>query len=454
MPLTPYVDQNPLFLPIKKTDKRYVLPYGGSGSGKSVFIAQLVIENCIRDGREKVLLVRSVQSDVRESNFRTVVKVLKKTGLSSEVDILEQQMKIRFKNGARMIGVGLQDKTRLKSIEGPTKVHIEESNQIEEEDFTELDRRLRGSHKPTFQMYMTFNPNMPKSHWIRREFFSTDGKYVDDAFLHKTTYRHNIFIDDEYKKTLERLPEKERRIYKYGDFYDFKDPDQLIGGELVDRAVEKDPQEQQLKGKKRMGVDAARFGDDRSSIAILDGNVLEHIESLENSRTNETATRVTVLTNDKNVSHDGIVVDTVGLGAGIADDLVKKGFDVIEFKAGSSPVEDSTYKDSFFDFKNQRSQAWWHLHNLLKAEKVAFNLDKDSEIGRRIKEDLTAPKYRIVGDKQVEVEPKISGSGKSESGDKWGIKDRLGRSTDEGDAVVQGYFESRLQNDTDYSRVF
>jgi hypothetical protein len=91
---------------------------------------------------------------------------------------------------------------------------------------------------------------------------------------------------------------------------------------------------------------------------------------------------------------------------------------------------------------------------LLKAEKVAFNVDKDSEIGRRIKEDLTAPKYRIVGDKQVEVEPKISGSGKSESGDKWGIKDRLGRSTDEGDAVVQGYFESRLQNDTDYSRVF
>lgn len=452
MPLTPYVDQNPLFSPIKKTDKRYILPYGGSGSGKSVFVAQYLIESCIKDGREKVLLVRNVQSDVRESNFRTIVKVLKKTGLSEEVDILEQQMKIRFKNGARMIGVGLQDKTRLKSIEGPTKVHIEESNQIDEADFTELDRRLRGSHKPTFQIYMTFNPNMPKSHWIRREFFNTDGSYVEDAFLHKTTFRHNIFIDDQYKKTLDRLPEKERRIYKYGDFYDFKDPDQLIGGELVDKAFDRSTED--LRGRKRMGVDAARFGQDRSSIAVLDGSVLSYIESLENSRTNETATRVTVLINDKNVAHDSIVVDTVGLGAGIADDLHKKGFEVIEFKAGSSPVEDSTYKDSFFDFKNKRSQAWWHLQNLLKEGVVAFDVDRDSKIGKRIKEDLTAPKYRIVGEKQVEVEPKISGSGKSESGDTWGIKDRLGRSTDEGDAVVQSYFESRLQNDTDYTRVF
>lgn len=449
--LKPFVQQNPVFAPIKRSDKRYILPYGGSGSGKSIFIAQYLIELCIRDPREKILLVRKVYGDIRESSFRAVVKVIKQIGLEDKVDILEQQMKVRFKNGARIIGVGLQDKDRLKSIEGPTKVHIEESNEVAEEDFTELDRRLRGSHKPTFQIFMTFNPNMPKGHWIRRKFFSTDGEYREDALLHKTTYRHNIFIDEQYKKTLERLPEKERRIYKYGDFYDFKDPDQLISEELVNKAFDRNSEE--LFGKRKLGVDAARFGDDKTALAFADGMVLSEIESFSGARTTQTASRVLKKVEEKDIETSSIVVDTVGLGAGVADSLTESNISPIEFKAGASPIEDSKYKDSFFNFKDRRSQAWWHLYKLLEEEKVSFDIRKETPKGRRVLEDLTTPKYRIKGNKKLEIEPKQSGTGTSQSGDTWGIKERIGRSTDEGDAVVQVFFENRLTSDTDYSRV-
>lgn len=453
MPLEPFVDQNPVFAPIKRADQRYILPYGGSGGGKSIFIAQYLIELCMRDKRENILLARKVFKDVRESNFRAIVKVAKRIGLAPRLDILEQQIKIRFPNGAKMQGVGLQDRRRLKSVEGPSKVHMEESNQFNEEDFTELDRRLRGSHKPDFKIFMTFNPNMPKSHWLRQKFFRTDGEYRDDSFFHKTTYKDNLFLDEEYEKILERLPEKERKIYKYGGFYDVQDPDQLISEELVDEAFERDSTG--MYGKRKLGVDAARFGDDRNAIALLDGSVLTDLESFGESRTTETASRVVVLISDKDVDRDYVVVDALGLGAGVADNLHQSGIDVLEFKAGEGQLEDDIYKDreSFFEFKNKRSQAWWYLYRCLKEGMISFDIDPDSEKGQRLREDLTSPKYRIVGDKKFEVEPKSSGQSIRGTGADWGLKERLGRSTDEGDALVQVNFANRLQDKTDYSRV-
>jgi len=138
-----------------------------------------------------------------------------------------------------------------------------------------------------------------------------------------------------------------------------------------------------------------------------------------------------------------IAIDTVGLGGGVADELHDDDVIIREFKAGAGPVEDKISSSTFFNFSNIRSQAWWWLRTLLKDGWVAFDIDEDSEESHRLRQDLTSPRYRVKGDRELQVEPK-QGS-KNRGGVKsWGLRERLGRSTDEGDAVVQAAFVRRL----------
>jgi hypothetical protein len=460
MSIRPWYDQNPIFAPIKETDKRYVLPYGGSGGGKSIFIAQYLIELCFRDPREKILLVRKHLTDVGTSNFEAVKKVAEETGLDSKLDILTQSKVVRFPNGAKMEGVGMQDRHRLKSIEGPTKAHVEEANELSEEDINEIDRRLRGRFKPTFQIFMTFNPNIDRTHWIRRRYFGESDeltkKYENDTFIHKSTYMDNVFADEVYGRVLSRLPKEEEEVYKYGDFVDLADPNQVIKGEWFDLAMKRDP-ENYKEGTVKLGVDAARFGDDRISYAKVTGNVLDDLTTVKNQRTTKTAEQTAVTARRYNIEGENICLDTVGLGAGVGDNLHKMGIDIKEFKAGGSPVKDSIYKNTFFEFSNLRSQAWWYIRRLLDPdsnfEDIAIDLKEGSEEAERLRKDLTAPRYRVKGKKEMQVEPKQSNTNANVNGKSWGIKERLGRSTDEGDSVVQAIFVPRLKSETNYGRV-
>ena len=451
MALKPYVTQNPAFAGVKYTDKRYVIPYGGSGAGKSVFIAQYLVECALRDKRENILLVRKYQTDVRDSCWAEVKKSLQAINKWDDCKTRRQEMRITFPNGAQILGVGLDKKQRLKSISGPTKVHLEEANEIDEENFNEMDRRLRGSHKPTFQIFMTFNPLIGSEHWIKRYFFGEDpDKSIDKTFKIQTKLEDNIFSDDEYKEVLENLPENEKKIYRKGEFLEVDSPNQLIKSKWVNQAFERDPSD--LYGQRSLGIDAARFGKDKITFAVADGNVLEHIGSVLNERTTETASRALTLIDDRDINQKNIAIDTVGIGAGVADNIYESDIDPLEFVAGGSVIEDDIYDNTFFRFNNLRSQAWFWLRKLLMKGNVAFSIDRDSGIGRRLKKDLTTPKKRVKGEKKLEVEPK-EGTGKD-----WGVRDRINRSTDEGDAVVQVFFVYRLKkalrNTSDYSKVF
>lgn len=110
------------------------------------------------------------------------------------------------------------------------------------------------------------------------------------------------------------------------------------------------------------------------------------------------------------------MVDSVGLGAGVVDSLRAQGYPVTEVISGAKAVEQ---RGDTFRFKNLRSQMWWLTREALRTGKVCLDVDDP-----RLREDLTAPRYAISGDKVITVESKDQ------------IKKRIGRSTDAADAVV------------------
>ena len=153
---------NPRFLPLLEDDAhRYMVLYGGAGSGKSVFAVQRFLYRLLTLPLCNVLVVRAVAATNRDSTFALFQQIISKWGLSELFSCKEGDMRISCANGNSVIFKGLDDTEKLKSVTFPkgelTDIWVEEASEIQEEDFNQLDVRLRGkgTHK---QIVLTFNP--------------------------------------------------------------------------------------------------------------------------------------------------------------------------------------------------------------------------------------------------------------------------------------------------------
>ena len=180
-----------------------------------------------------------------------------------------------------------------------------------------------------------------------------------------------------------------------------------------------------------VGVDVARSGSDQTVMAALYGNAIGEL------RKHRIADTMTVTGHVVNLLTGGVdvtaIVDVLNVGAGVVDRLREMEHKVVAFGAGEATT--ATDASGELHFRNLRSAAWWNLREELDpANSPLLALPPDDELTG----DLTAPRWRVGSSGRIEVEPKDNGTGDDVvGGKKWGVKQRLGRSTDCGDAVVQ-----------------
>lgn len=204
---------NPLFRPyLTDNTHRYLILYGGAGSGKSVFAVQRFLYRLLTLPLCNILVVRAVAATNRDSTYALFRQVISKWGLSELFSCKDSDLRISCANGNSVIFKGLDDTEKLKSITFPkgelTDIWIEEASEIAEEDFNQLDVRLRGkgAHK---QMVLTFNP-VSVLHWLKLRFFD---RKDPRALVLKSTYKDNQFLDEDYKRTLEGYKDTDPYYY-------------------------------------------------------------------------------------------------------------------------------------------------------------------------------------------------------------------------------------------------
>ena len=204
---------NPLFRPyLTDNTHRYLILYGGAGSGKSVFAVQRFLYRLLTLPLCNILVVRAVAATNRDSTYALFRQVISKWGLSELFSCKDSDLRISCANGNSVIFKGLDDTEKLKSITFPkgelTDIWIEEASEIPEEDFNQLDVRLRGkgAHK---QMVLTFNP-VSVLHWLKLRFFD---RKDPRAVVLKSTYKDNQFLDEDYKRTLEGYKDTDPYYY-------------------------------------------------------------------------------------------------------------------------------------------------------------------------------------------------------------------------------------------------
>nr|MBQ6739594.1 hypothetical protein [Synergistaceae bacterium] len=171
----------------------------------------------------------------------------------------------------------------------------------------------------------------------------------------------------------------------------------LITIDMVSSASKKVLQERDVRGAARViGVDVARFGDDKSAICKRQGLWCQSIQIIENLD-NMTFAGIVAREID-NFNADAVFIDA-GRGEGVIDRLRQLGYGVMEINFGSRATEHNKYA-------NKRTEMWDLMREWIESGGAIPN---DTEL----KSELASPTYKFdaAGRKVLEPKEKIKERG-------------------------------------------
>lgn len=174
---------------------------------------------------------------------------------------------------------------------------------------------------------------------------------------------------------------------EYECSFDEPDVDQFIETAIVEDAARRTPT---LHEPVVMGIDVARFGDDRTCFLIRKGDSIAHIERKRGLDTMQTAAQAAELINWWQPR--SIFVDGVGVGGGVVDRLRQLNYKVFDVSAGGSAARAERYF-------NKRAEMWGVMKEWLKTRGCLPN-------DRELSDDLVAPSYEFDASNRLKIEKK------------------------------------------------
>ena len=175
-------------------------------------------------------------------------------------------------------------------------------------------------------------------------------------------------------------------------------------------------------GSATLGCDIARSGNDSTIIYRAQGNSAKMVWRRKGADTQEVAGRIKAIAEDDKVVVS-VVVDVVGVGAGVYDRLREAGFyrggtraniRLTAFNGGGLAQRKDRYV-------NAVSEAWVELGR--RFREAEMQIDNNQPLLAQ----LSSRKYTIEGDRRIRLEPKEQ------------YKKRTGRSPDEADALAMAF---------------
>lgn len=218
---------NAVYRPYLTDYARTSIFFGGSSSGKSVFLAQRAVADVLTGGRN-YLVVRQVARTLKRSVYTEIGKVIIQWGLQGFFEVSKTDMLITCINGYQIIFGGLDDVEKVKSMTPAkgaiTDIWVEEATETDKDTIKQLYKRQRGGDpKVPKRMTLSFNPII-QSHWIYEDFFGKIA-WADEQTQYqgaglsilKTTYKDNRFLTPEDVFDLENEADQYYRdVYTLG----------------------------------------------------------------------------------------------------------------------------------------------------------------------------------------------------------------------------------------------
>lgn len=200
---------------------RYIAYGGARGGGKSWAVRMKSIFLANRYDGIKILIIRRSFAELRENHILELNRMLNRIAIYKD-----STKKITFPNGST-IQFGYcdseQDVLRYQGMEFDI-IFIDEATQLTEYQFETLNASIRGVNDFPKRMYLTCNPGGVGHTWVKRLFIERkyrEGENPDDFFFVAANVFDNDALlkkDNDYVKTLEKLPLEIKRAWLYGDW--------------------------------------------------------------------------------------------------------------------------------------------------------------------------------------------------------------------------------------------
>lgn len=197
---------------------RYKGAFGGRGSGKSHFFAELLIEKCLIEKTDAVC-IREIQKTLNESVKKLLELKIEKLGVGKAFRVLESKIETPY--GGQIIFQGMQNHTAdsIKSLEGYNVAWVEEAQSLSQKSLDLLRPTIR---KEGSEIWFSWNPRFqtdPVDQFLRIN-PPPDSKVV------QANYTDNPWLPEVLKKEIEydqkRDPDKFRHVW-LGGYQEFSE---------------------------------------------------------------------------------------------------------------------------------------------------------------------------------------------------------------------------------------
>ena len=220
----------PVYLPyLEDWEKRYMVFYGGAGSGKSYAIAQILVYKALKSKR-KILVLRKVNRTTKNSTFQLLLDTLDRFKILNLCNINKTDFSIILPTGSMFLCMGLDDPEKIKSITGLTDAWLEEATEFTLDDFSQVDLRIRDPKALHQQIYLSFNP-VSRASWCYLHFFADNVELNDfrkEVKIIHTNYLDNPFLPQKYIDTLLLMKSRNEIYYKIYALGEFGSLDKLV----------------------------------------------------------------------------------------------------------------------------------------------------------------------------------------------------------------------------------
>jgi len=341
---------------------RYHLVDGGRGGGKSQAIARIIL---YLGSLKKLRIVcgREVQVSIEESVYTILVDLIRDHELAWDMfrDRLVNKVtgtEIKFK------GFREQGRVNIKGLEGVDILWIDESQSVVKNTLEIIIPTIR---KDKAKIFFSMNRYL-KNDAVYAEFAGREdcqhininyfeNPYCPASLIHEANLCKQSSPED-YEHIWLGHPREEADDY----LFNFKELDACRTVDLMDRGQSPDI---------ILGVDVARFGEDKCVATILERMTgtrfsVSHIERWAKKDLMETVGRII----DMRATYKPVitVVDGDGVGGGVCDRLRENNIQCIEFRGGHTPLNKEAYL-------NRRAEGYGMLKDLVSRGLIKITYD-------------------------------------------------------------------------------
>ncbi|AHB10193.1 PBSX family phage terminase large subunit [Zymomonas mobilis] len=204
-----------VFRPLLKP-ARYKGAYGGRGSGKSHFFAEMLVEDCLRLPGLRAVCIREVQKSLKDSAKRLIEAKLSAYHLGSNVGFRVFRDHIQTPGNGVIIFQGMQDHTAesIKSLEGFSRAWVEEAQTLSQRSLELLRPTIRTIDS---ELWFSWNPRFktdPVDRMLRGETPPTGAVVVQANWENNPWFPSPL--DQERRDCLANDPDKYRHIWEGG----------------------------------------------------------------------------------------------------------------------------------------------------------------------------------------------------------------------------------------------